>query len=61
MPGCGAIFGACTIMLIATGKYVSKNAPNPRWPRNLGSDVSYLRDPYALIAIAAAGFYFDVL
>jgi membrane-associated phospholipid phosphatase len=52
-----AIFGGGTVALIATDKYVSKNAPNPHWLRTLGSDVSYLGDPYTLIPIAA-GFYF---
>jgi membrane-associated phospholipid phosphatase len=51
------IFGAGTGALIATDKYVSKNAPNPHWLQTLGSDVSYLGDPYTLIPIGAA-FYF---
>ena len=52
-----AVFGAGTFALIATDKYVFKNAPNPHWLQTLGSDVSYLGDPYTLIPIGAA-FYF---
>ncbi len=51
------IFGAGTGALIATDKYVARNAPNPHWLQTLGSDVSYLGDPYTLIPIGAA-FYF---
>lgn len=51
------IFGGATGALIATDKYVSKNAPNPPWLGHLGDDVSYLGAPYTLLPIAA-GFYF---
>jgi membrane-associated phospholipid phosphatase len=51
------IFGGATGGLIAADKYVSKNAPNPRWLDHLGNDVSYLGEPYTLLPIAA-GFYF---
>jgi membrane-associated phospholipid phosphatase len=50
------IFGGATGALIATDKYVSKNAPNPRWLQHVGNSVSYLGDPYVLLPIAAA-FY----
>lgn len=51
------IFGGATGALIATDKYVSKNAPNTPGLRTLGTDVSYLGEPYALLPIAA-GLYF---
>lgn len=51
------IFGGATGALIATDKYVSKNAPNTAWLKQAGTDVSYLGDPYTLLPIAA-GFYF---
>lgn len=51
-----AIFGAGTVALIATDKYVARNAPNPKWLQTAGSDVSYLGQPYTLIPIAA-GLY----
>jgi membrane-associated phospholipid phosphatase len=52
-----AIFGGATGALIATDKWVSKNAPDTPGLRTLGADVSYLGDPYTLLPIAA-GFYF---
>lgn len=51
------IFGGATGALIATDKYVSKNAPNSAGLQTLGTDVSYLGEPYALLPIAA-GLYF---
>jgi membrane-associated phospholipid phosphatase len=51
------IFGGATGALIATDKYVSKNAPNPRWLQHVGNSVSYLGTPYTLLPITAA-FYF---
>ena len=51
------IFCGATGALIATDKYVSKNAPNPSWLQTLGSDVSYLGEWYTLMPISAA-FYF---
>jgi membrane-associated phospholipid phosphatase len=51
------IFGGATGALIATDKFVARNAPNPHWLQTLGSDVSYLGEPYTLLPISAA-FYF---
>jgi membrane-associated phospholipid phosphatase len=51
------IFGGATGALIATDKYVSKNAPNNPTLKTLGNDVSYLGEAYTLIPIAS-GFYF---
>lgn len=51
------IFGGATGALIATDKYVSKNAPNNATLNTLGNDVSYLGEPYSLLPVAA-GFYF---
>ncbi len=51
------IFGGATGALIATDKYVSKNAPDTPTLRTLGNDVSYLGEAYTLLPIAA-GFYF---
>jgi len=51
------IFGGATGALIATDKYVFKNAPNPGWLQNLGHGVSYLGEPYTLLPIAGL-FYF---
>lgn len=51
------IFGGATGALIATDKYVARNAPNPHWLQTVGSDVSYLGEPYTLLPISAA-FYF---
>jgi membrane-associated phospholipid phosphatase len=51
-----AIFGAGTVALIATDKYVAKNAPNPHWLQTAGNDASYLGEPYTLLPIAA-GLY----
>ena len=50
------IIGGATGALIATDKYVSKNAPNPHWLQTTGTDVSYLGQWYSLIPISAA-FY----
>lgn len=50
------IFGGATGALIATDKYVSKNAPYSPGLGRLGNDVSYLGEPYTLLPIAA-GFY----
>ena len=52
-----AIFGGATGVLIATDKYVQKNAPDNHALRQLGGDTSYLGEPYTLLPIAA-GFYF---
>jgi hypothetical protein len=51
------IFGAATGALIATDKYVSKNAPDSPGLRTLGNDVSDLGQAYVLLPIAS-GFYF---
>ncbi len=51
------IFGGATGALIATDKYVSKNAPDTPALRTLGTDVSYLGEAYTLLPIAS-GFYF---
>jgi membrane-associated phospholipid phosphatase len=51
------IFGGATGALIATDKYVSKNAPSAPWIGHLGDDVSYLGEAYTLLPITA-GFYF---
>jgi membrane-associated phospholipid phosphatase len=51
------IFGGATGALIATDKYVSRNAPNNPTLKTLGNDVSYLGEAYTLIPIAS-GFYF---
>ena len=51
------IFGGATGALIATDKYVARNAPNPHWLRTAGNDVSYLGEPYTLLPISAV-FYF---
>jgi membrane-associated phospholipid phosphatase len=51
------IFGGATGALIATDKYVSRNAPNTPTLNTLGNDVSYLGEAYTLIPIAS-GFYF---
>lgn len=50
------IFGGATGALIATDKYVSKNAPNTAGLRTLGGDVSDLGEWYALLPLSAA-FY----
>src|SRR5579859_2204111 len=51
------IFGGATGALIATDKYVSRNAPNNPTLNTLGNDVSYLGEAYTLLPIAS-GFYF---
>ncbi|HTQ53334.1 MAG TPA: phosphatase PAP2 family protein [Bryobacteraceae bacterium] len=51
------ILGGATGALIGTDKYISKNAPTTPGLRTLGSDVSYLGDPYTLLPLTA-GFYF---
>ena len=51
------LFGGATAVLIATDKYVSKNAPDNHILRTLGNDTSYLGEGYTLLPIAA-GFYF---
>ncbi len=51
------IFGGATGALIASDKYVSRNAPNNPTLNTLGNDVSYLGEAYTLIPIAS-GFYF---
>lgn len=51
------IFGGATGALIATDKYVSKNAPDTPALRTLGNDVSYLGTAETLLPIAS-GFYF---
>lgn len=51
------IFGGATGGLIAADKYISRNAPNQPWLQHLGSDVSYLGQPYTLLPVTAA-FYF---
>lgn len=52
-----AIFGGATGALIATDKYISKNAPSNPTLSTLGNDVSYLGEAYTLLPIASA-FYF---
>lgn len=51
------IFGGATGGLIAADKYISKAAPNQLWLQHLGTDVSYLGEPYTLLPLSAA-FYF---
>jgi membrane-associated phospholipid phosphatase len=51
------IFGGATGALIATDKYVSKDAPNTPTLRTLGNDVSYLGDAYTLLPITAAMYF----
>lgn len=51
------IWGGATAGLIASDKYVARNAPDNPTLRTLGNDVSYLGQAYTLIPIAA-GFYF---
>jgi hypothetical protein len=51
------IFGGATGALIATDKYVSRNAPNNPTLKTLGNDVSCLGEAYTLIP-NASGFYF---
>jgi len=51
------IFGGATGALIATDKYVARNAPDTPFLRSLGTKVSYLGEPYTLLPISAA-FYF---
>lgn len=51
------VFGGATGALIATDKYISKNAPNPAWLTTAGNDVSYLGEPYVLLPIAAAMYF----
>lgn len=51
-----AIFGGATVALVATDKYVSKNAPDNATLKTMGTDASYLGEPYVLLPIAA-GFY----
>lgn len=51
------IFGAATGALIATDKYVSKNAPNSPTLNTIGTDVSYLGEPYTLLPISAAMYF----
>lgn len=51
------IFGGATGALIATDKYVARNAPNPPWLETLGGDVSYLGEPYTLLPISAVMYF----
>jgi membrane-associated phospholipid phosphatase len=51
------IFGAATGGLIASDKYVSKNAPNTAGLRTLGNSVSYLGTAYTLLPITAAMYF----
>ena len=51
------IFGGATGALIASDKYVSRNAPTSKSLVTLGSDVSYLGDPYTLLPIAAFMYF----
>lgn len=51
------IFGGATGALIATDKYISRNAPNNPTLNTLGNDASYLGEAYTLIPVAS-GFYF---
>ena len=51
------VFGAATAGLIAADQHIAKAAPDNSTLRALGSDVSYLGDPYVLIPIAGS-FYF---
>jgi hypothetical protein len=48
------VFGGATGALVASDKYVSRNAPNPAWLNTAGNDVSYLGEAYTLLPIAAA-------
>jgi membrane-associated phospholipid phosphatase len=52
-----AVIGGATGALIATDKYVSKNAPNSAWIHSAGNDVSYLGQSYTLLPIAAAMYF----
>lgn len=52
-----ALFGGGTAALIATDKYVQKNAPNNSTLVRIGNDASYLGEAYTLIPISA-GLYF---
>jgi len=51
------IFGGATGALIATDKYVSKNAPDTSGLRTLGNSVSYLGTAYTLLPITAAMYF----
>jgi len=51
------IFGAATGTLIATDKYFAKNTPHPAWLGTVGTDVSYLGEPYTLLPIAACMYF----
>jgi membrane-associated phospholipid phosphatase len=51
------IFGGATIALVATDKYVARNAPNPHWLQTTGNDVSYLGEAYTLLPISAAMYF----
>jgi hypothetical protein len=51
------IFGAATGGLIASDKYVSKNAPDTAGLRTLGNSVSYLGTAYTLLPITAAMYF----
>ncbi len=52
------VFGGATGALIATDKYISKNAPSSSaWLTTAGNDVSYLGEPYVLLPIAAAMYF----
>jgi membrane-associated phospholipid phosphatase len=51
------IFGGATGALIASDKYVSRNAPNSSWLSSAGNDVSYLGEPYTLLPIAAVIYF----
>jgi membrane-associated phospholipid phosphatase len=51
------IFGGAAGGLIATDKYVSKNAPDSTVLRHLGNDVSYLGESYTLLPISAVMYF----
>jgi membrane-associated phospholipid phosphatase len=51
------IFGAATAGLVAADQHIEKAIPTNSSVVHLGSDVSYLGDPYTLIPIAGS-FYF---
>jgi len=50
-------FGGATGALIATDKYFAREMPRSGWVNSVGTDVSYLGEPYTLLPIAA-GLYF---
>lgn len=51
------VFGGATGALIASDKYISKNAPDSSGLVTAGNDVSYLGEPYTLLPIAAFMYF----